>query len=65
MNKHDKTRMDRLIKLLVQAREQAAVAQMYLIANKRDDGDIDAAGNVLEHISIAMEHLGIEVSSTT
>ena len=58
MNKHDQTRMNRLVKLLSQAREQAAVAHMYLIANKRDDADIDAAGDALEHITIALEHLG-------
>lgn len=58
MNKHDQIRKDGLIKTLRKAKEQAETARMYLIANERDQEDIAAACLSLEHIEIALLHLG-------
>ncbi len=60
MNKHDQTRRNGLIKTLKKAREQAETAQMYLVANERDPQDIASTHLALEHIEIALEHLGIK-----
>lgn len=58
MNKHDQSRRNSLIKTLQKAREQAETAKMYLIANNREQDDIAATHLALEHIEIALEHLG-------
>ncbi|MDR9503390.1 hypothetical protein RI662_03620 [Brevibacillus agri] len=58
MNKHDQSRRNSLIKTLKKAQEQAATARMYLVANERDSEDIAATCLALEHIEIALSHLG-------
>ncbi|WP_157273374.1 hypothetical protein [Paenibacillus sp. oral taxon 786] len=60
MNKHDQSRRNSLIKTLNKAREQAETARMYLIANERDPEDIAATSLALEHIEIALSHLGVK-----
>ena len=58
MNKHDKKRIEGLVKTLAKAKDQAGTAHMYLIANHRDPEDIATVSLVLEHIEITLEHLG-------
>ncbi|MBU5442058.1 hypothetical protein [Paenibacillus sp. MSJ-34] len=62
MNKHDKSRKDSLIKALNKAKEQAETARLYLIANERDPEEIAAACLALEHIEIALSHLGVQIN---
>ncbi len=57
MNKHDQKRRDNLIKTLKKAEEQAEMARLYLVANKRDQEDIVAMRLALEHIEIALSHV--------
>lgn len=63
ISKHDQQRKDDLIKTLVKAKEQAETARLYLIANDRDIEEIVNVGLVLEHIDIALGHLGALVES--
>lgn len=63
VNKHDQSRKDGLIRTLCRAKEQAETARMYLVANQRDPDDIAAVNLALEHIDIALEHLGAAVST--
>ena len=58
MNKHDQRRKDGLVMTLSKAKEQAETARVYLIANEREMEDIADVSLALEHIEIALEHLG-------
>lgn len=58
MNKYDQRRKDTLIRTLCKAKEQAETLQLYLVANDRNPEDIADANLVLEHIEIALGHLG-------
>lgn len=58
MNKHDQNRKDELIKTLCKAKEKAENSLLYLTVNNRELEDISAAGLALEHVNIALEHLG-------
>jgi hypothetical protein len=64
MNKHDQNRKDALVRTLCKAKEQAEIARLYLTVNNRDEADIAAASLALEHIEIALEHLGAAVPAT-
>ncbi|WP_308637701.1 hypothetical protein [Paenibacillus silvisoli] len=63
MNKHDQARKDALVKTLCKAKEQAETAKLYLVTNDRDADDVAAAALALEHVEIALEHLGALVPS--
>jgi hypothetical protein len=58
-NRHDKQRREKLIQTLQKAKEQAETAVLYLTANNRNMDDIFNARLALEHIEIALEHLGV------
>lgn len=58
MTKHDQHRKNTLIRTLQKAKDQAEVLRLYLTANNRDPEDIATANLALEHIEIALEHLG-------
>ncbi|MCR8635765.1 hypothetical protein [Paenibacillus radicis (ex Xue et al. 2023)] len=61
MNKHDQIHKEGLIQTLCKAKEQAGAVKVYLIENNRDSEDIFAASLALEHVEIALEHLGAQV----
>jgi hypothetical protein len=58
-NIHDEKRKRDLIKSLLTAKEKASVTQLYLTTNDRVQEDIWNIGLVIEHIDIALEHLGV------
>jgi hypothetical protein len=62
MNKHDQVRKDDLVKALCKAKEKAETTKLYLVANDRSEEDINAASLALEHVDIALEHLGALVT---
>jgi hypothetical protein len=63
-NKYDRQRRDQLLKTLAKAKEQAENAALYLTANERPIEEVYAVEDALEHITIALEHLGVKEEST-
>jgi hypothetical protein len=63
MNIHDRRRRDQLAKTLLKAKEQAETALLYLTSAEQPTDDFFNARLALEHIEIALEHLGEEVKS--
>jgi len=61
MNEHDQCRKNALVKMLLKSWDQAVIARMYLTANERDPEDIANANLAMEHIEIALGHLGVVV----
>lgn len=61
MNVHDQRRRDQLAKTLSKAKEQAETCFLYLVTNERPFEEISDAELALEHIKIALGHLGLAV----
>ncbi|MEF3313310.1 hypothetical protein PV433_30950 [Paenibacillus sp. GYB004] len=59
MNNYDQLRKDALVRALVRAKEKAEICRLYLVANDRDPDEIAAASLAVEHIEIALGHLGV------
>jgi uncharacterized protein YsxB (DUF464 family) len=57
---HDLRRKLALIKLLCRVKERAEEARLYLTVNDRDPEEIGNLNLAIEHIEIAMEHLGVK-----
>ena len=58
MNQHDQRRKESVIKALQKAKEKVDIAHMYLTANEPNPEDVMNMNLALEHIDIALEHLG-------
>lgn len=58
MNKEDERRKKAVIKALEKAKEKADTAYLYLTTNERNIEDIMDMNLAMEHIDIALEHLG-------
>lgn len=63
MNKYDQQRKQDLIKALVKSKEKAEIHKLYLKVNERDPEEVATAHLVLEHIEIALQHLGVLVAA--
>ena len=62
MNQHDQRRKESVIKALQKAKERADIAHMYLTANESNREDVMNMNLALEHIEIALEHLGVSIA---
>lgn len=60
MNKHDLKRKQDLISALKKAKEKARVAMVYLFVSDQNIEDMEDVELVLEHLDIALGHLGVE-----
>ncbi|WP_080833261.1 hypothetical protein [Cohnella massiliensis] len=58
MNKHDLARRDALVRTLAKAKELAENARVHLIANDREQEDIEAMSNASALAEKALEVLG-------
>lgn len=56
---YDARRKEALVQSLLKAKDQAENAHTYLVENSRDPEEINVAALALEHIEIALEHLGV------
>ncbi|MDF2649834.1 MAG: hypothetical protein K0Q73_5639 [Paenibacillus sp.] len=65
MNIHDKRRKDDTVKSLAKAKEKAENHRLYLTVKASDPEEIATANIVLEHINIALEHLGALLPADT
>jgi ubiquinone biosynthesis protein UbiJ len=65
MNTHDLKRQQDLIASLLKSKEKARIALLYLTVNDRSYEDISNVNLAVEHLDIALSHLGVGTEGET